>query len=320
MIFENNYIPLNEKCHDLLNIYFKNKYNIKYLSYDETKEFIVNNNNIDIKIIFYFYENNTCDFKLYEYFINVMNYVKNIDLKCKIFFFTFDFWVRGSIRYSEFITNIYKAQNYKVFTFAYDIEQLNKLHNFDYSKYSNNILYNNIWTCYNTSFCEINKNPIKKLFLSGQINTNYPERLKLCNIDNVYYYKYTKNDVKSDNNNYNEELNKYIACFSSSVYVESVNKKLINTHAILLKSYEILASGSLLVMPISEEIYLNKLGLENMKTCFLLDFNKNLNNQINNMLDNIELINNIRINGYNFAKNNFLSNKKFEEIDKIINS
>jgi len=87
MIFENNYIPLNEKCHDLLNIYFKNKYNIKYLSYDETKEFIVNNNNIDIKIIFYFYENNTCDFKLYEYFINVMNYVKNIDLKCKIFFF-----------------------------------------------------------------------------------------------------------------------------------------------------------------------------------------------------------------------------------------
>jgi len=38
---------------DLLNIYFKNKYNILYLSYDETIKFIYENNKESTKIIFH---------------------------------------------------------------------------------------------------------------------------------------------------------------------------------------------------------------------------------------------------------------------------
>ena len=127
---------------------------------------------------------------------------------------------------------------------------------------------------------------------------------------NVEHYQYNYGDLNNINN-YNLKLNEYIACFSSSVYT--------NLNVILLKTYEILAAGSLLVMPITEEIYLQKIGLYNMQNCYLIDFTKDIQQQINNIFAKINTTNKIRLNGYYYAKSNFTSFNKFIEINKIIN-
>lgn len=141
----------------------------------------------------------------------------------------------------------------------------------------------------------------------------------MLSLNNIEHYYYNNNDINSINNNYNKILNNYIACFTSSVYIyNKTEKKVSNTNMILLKTFEILASGSLLLMPLSEEKYLEKIGIINNKNCILLDFNKDLNEQINFILDNLEYINNIRYNGYLFGKNELNSDNKFIEFDKLI--
>lgn len=53
---------------------------------------------------------------------------------------------------------------------------------------------------------------------------------------------------------FNVVLNKYFVCFSSSIYVPVKGKcRRHNTQTILLKTFEILATGSLLVMPTTEK-------------------------------------------------------------------
>jgi len=315
VLLEKNYNIYNPKIHDLLNIYFIKHYCIKYMTKEEAINFININNNNNIKIIFYF--QNMPNFG--NEILNFLNNKKN--LESNIFIFTFDYWVRGPNEFSKFILKIFKTINYKVFTFAENIEYLNYFHNKDYNLYKNNIICNNIWCSYNSSFIEFNKNPIMKLFLSGAVSNNYPERKNILKYNNVINYKYNKNDVNNNNNNYNQELNKYIACFSSSVYVKSLkSNQLKNTHDILQKSFEILSSGSLLVCPLIEESYLNKIGLYHKKNCYLIDFNKNIQNQINNIIHNKykNIFDKIRLNGQEYAKNKLNSYLKFIEINNII--
>jgi hypothetical protein len=90
---------------------------------------------------------------------------------------------------------------------------------------------------------------------------------------------------------------------------------------VLLKTFEILGAGALLIAPISEELYLQKFGIINGLNCILFDFNINLNDQINNILNpnNIEHINNMRYNGYIHARNSLNSYNKFIEFKNIIN-
>lgn len=313
VLLEQNYSIYNPKIHDLLNIYFTNHYSIKYVSKNEAITFIESNNNNNIKIIFYFqnmpnFGNDVLDF---------INKKKNIF--SKIFIFTFDFWVRPPDDFSKFILNIFKAKNYKVFTFAENIKQLNHYHNKNYNVYQNNIFFNNIWCSYNSSFIEMNKNPLMKLFISGAITENYPQRQEIIKYKNIVKYEYNKNDIINNNEHYNKELNKYIASFSSSVYVKSLTtNKLENTHVLLQKIFEILFSGSLLVVPKIEEPYLNKYKLYHYKNCFFIDFNSNVQEQINYILNNKNLIDKIRLNGQEHAKNNLNSYSKFIEINNII--
>lgn len=317
VILEKNYDIYNPKIHDLLNIHFKKHYCIKYLTFEETINFINTNNNNKIKIIFYFQN--------FPNFSNkILNFINNNIIKCSIFIFTFDFWVRGPDDFHKFILDVFKTNNYKVFTFAENIKQLNYYHNFDYNLYENNIIFNNIWCCYKSSFIEFNKNPFLKIFLSGAISNSYPERKKIIQYNNVIKYEYNKNHIKNDNDDYNKELNKYIACFSSSVYVISLSSnKLENTHTILQKTFEILSSGSLLVLPFIEEPYINKIGLFHNINCFLINFNntkQDIQDQINYItnINNKKNIDNIRLNGQKYAKNNFNSELKFIEINNII--
>ena len=312
VLLEKNYSIYNPKIHDLLNIYFMDYYSIKLVSKNEAINFIESNNNNNIKIIFYFQN-------MPNFGNDILEFINKKNILSKIFIFTFDFWVRPPDEFSKFILNIFKAKNYKVFTFAENISQLNHYHNRDYDLYQNNIICNNIWCSYNSSFIKMNKSPLMKLFISGAITENYPQRQEIIKYKNIIKYEYNKNDIINDNNHYNKELNKYIACFSSSVYVNSLTtNKLENTHSLLQKNFEILSSGSLLVVPKIEEPYLNKYKLYHLKNCFFLDFNSNVQEQINFILNNKNLIDKIRLNGQEYAKNNLNSYSKFIEINKII--
>ena len=55
-----------------------------------------------------------------------------------------------------------------------------------------------------------------------------------------------------------------------------------------MKTFEILATGSLLVMPKKEEEYLKKYGLIHNENCYLIDFSKNIIEQINYIFNNID--------------------------------
>lgn len=324
VILPENYVPLNEKSQDLITYYFKKYYNIIYLNINNTKNFINKHNNKNTRIIFYFNDDKNTDPKFYNFYLDIINFIHSKkDIKSKIFIFTFDFWLRGPGCYKELITKIFIPNNYKVVTFAYNIQHLRKFINLE-DKYKNNIIYNNYWAAYKESYQPFNNNPIKKIFLSGVISYNYPERkiLKKLNSNYIYEYKYNYQDVNKNNNNYNKELNKYIACTNSSVYVKNINNKIENTHSILLKTFEILASGSLLIMPLIEEKYLNNIGLYHKKNCYLIDFNnyQELNYHIKYIIDdkNLNEINNIRKKGQNDAINIYNYTNKFIELNNII--
>ena len=318
VLFNKNNSIFNSKSSDLLTIYFKKYYNIFYMDFNEAKDFINNNNNPYIKIIFYV--NN--DFNDY-YEINLMNYIKKNTIYCKIYFITYDFWSVSNLQ-SIFILDIFNAYNYKVLTFA-TVEELNSFHNKNYNNYKNNIITINLWSSYKLAFIEFNNNPINKILISGNTAVqHYPERELMKSVNDTFIYEYNNNDIdnKIINNNYNKILNNYICCFSSSVYIfNQTENKYINTHCVLLKTFEILASGSLLLMPISEKIYLEKINIINGENCILLDFDKCLNEQVNNILDinNRINLNRIRYNGYLHAKNNLTTNKKFNEFNALIN-
>jgi hypothetical protein len=317
VITEKGYTIYNNKIHDLLNIHFKKNYKILNLDFSNSKKFIIDNNYDNIKIIFYFQN-------LTKYGIDILNFIKKSNLKATVFFFTFDWWINAQSKYHiDFITNIFKATNYKVITFAHNIEQLNEFHNTSYNTYKNNIIHNNFWCSYNSSFVKFNNNPINKILLSGTCTISYPERLILKQMKNIAYHNNRKEVIDTSINNYCKTLNKYLCCFSSSVIVYSdrtfTKKKMKNTHIILQKTFEILSTGSLLLYPLKEKKYIEKIGLFNKKNCWLLDFNSDIQKQLDEILDisNRKTIDEIRLNGQNHAINNLNSDKKFNEIKKI---
>ena len=326
VLLPKNFTPLNEKSQDLLSYYFKTYYNIIYLNIQDTKNFINKNNNKITKIIFYFWDDKNADPKIYDFYLEIINFIQSKnDIKANIFIFTFDFWIRGPGCYKQLITKIYTPINYKVISFAYNIQHLRIFLTIE-NKCISNIIYNNFWAAYKVSYQPFNNNPILKIFLSGVINNSYQERQKIKNLNSAYIfeYKYNYQDIRNNNINYNNELNKYIACFNSSVYVKNIHNKLENTHAVLLKTFEILVSGSLLIMPLIEEKYLNNIGLFHKKNCYLINTNnsEHIIHDINYILDNKNLneINIIRKQGQTDAINIYNYDNKFIELNNIIQS
>ena len=194
------------------------------------------------------------------------------------------------------------------------LEQLNYFHNYDYTPYKNNLITKNIWSSYDTSFLNLNLKPIKKILISGGLCGSYPERIQMSKMENIDILKrniYTH----ANNNEYNNILNKYIASFTSTVYAYNLTeKKICPTDILLLKTFEILASGSLLIMPLREENKLKEIGLINNINCKLIDMRADIQQQINKIL-NDDTILDIRKNGQNFAKDNLTSEKKLFELN-----
>ena len=304
----------NVKTSPILSNYLSN-----FLPINMDEDKCNNSDIIDSILEKYNYPNNIIAFyqhKTYSHFKNYLTqYLNNKkNVKFKFYLFTFDFWnIKTRINF--------EPKNYKVFTFAKNTEQLDIFFKKKgHKKWNNNFIFKNVWCCYNQSILNINLNPIDKILISGAHNkNNYPERDLLHNLSkldkNIISSGIGKNDIKSTDYIYNKRLNSYFACFSSSVYYH--NK---NTHIILLKTFEILGSGSLLVMPLKEEKYISEIGLFNMKNCYLIDFSKKLSPQIDFIFKNKVLFNTIRKNGQQHAINNLNQEKLIEEIKNIIES
>ena len=321
----------NPKAHEILYKYLYKFCEIRYFDIFGIKKFINANNNENIYLFYY------AEIHITPFHINFIKFLHNFkNLKINIIIFTFDWWFVPHKLHNLFISEVFKAKNYKVFCYCYNIEQLNFIHRFNYNNYKENIILSNNWCCYSKSFCKYKKNTINKLLLSGRISANYPERVILNNLkfNKIKKYNYNKSDKMRNNNNYNLELNKHFACFTSSVYIKRKligaknndkfysSKKMFgpihNTHMILLKTFEILASGSLLVMPKKEEEYLKNFGLINNVNCYLIDFSKNIKNQINHIFNNIENYNIVRKKGQELAKEKFNLDNKINEIKKLL--
>ena len=322
LILEDNSHLINIKSHAIIKKFYDLQ-KLYILNFDNIKKFLIDNKDNSIKIFFYIYIN-------WSFGLKLLNFIKNDYKKNKpdIYIFTDDYWNTGS-NYN-YLNSIFDTKNfYKVICQSPNIDILfgyiksTKTYTYDiiYNQNIHNIIFNSFWCCYDNSFIEENNNLINKILISGRTWEGvYNERYLLSKINGTLILDYNDVDnniyVNFDNlqnyyqqniNTYSIELNKYIACFSSSVY---------NTHAILLKTYEILATGSLLVMPLKEEKYINNIGLINRHNCWLIDFNKNLQQQVDEILNpgNRYLIDVIRRNGHKYAKEHLNSNVKFNNI------
>jgi len=213
----------------------------------------------------------------------------------------------GSIRYIV-------SANYKTLGFF-----LNK----NLEQYKKNIISWDMHSCYDNCFVNFNTNPIKKILVSGACaEYYYPERFKLLNFKNVCQ-KIRGNDVWTDELAYSKYLNQYMCCFSSSVYPVSITTSK-NEHSglILLKTYEILGSGSLLLSPLTEKYNLSKIGLIEDVNCMFIDMTDDtkIQEKIDFILDdkNRDFIDNIRKNGQDHGKTNLNSKQKYKILKELI--
>lgn len=327
ILVSSKYEQCNIKSHDIINIHLPKYCNTVYVNSNEAINFIINNNNKNNNIILYhhFYVQSVNE---HDFHVDIIKFLHSFEnILSNIVIFAFDWWRESSFRERprrEHTELIFKAKNYKVIVNSQNLEQLNNFHNINYDEYKDNIIFNKFWSCYNLSNLEFNYAPINKLLLSGDTCGRYPERVylrKILSICNLIDGLPRTINQDSKNNNYNKNLNKYIACFSSSVYVYNFStNKLENTNLILLKTYEILAAGSLLVMPISEKEYVKEIGLIDNLNCCFINFNENEQDvieQINNIL-NLENINEIRKNGQKLAIEQLNSSNKFDELKKFL--
>ena len=308
-------VDYNIKCRDIVDIYFEKYYKVLNVDISEGTKFIRENYKKNIAILLFMEKH--LPFK--NRMLQVINLLKG-EIKCKFIIYEYDYWKTNAIYYCRRIISPYK------FYLLLDstIDNLNKIRCTNKNNLKDKIFKLAIWSVYKLAECDFNNNPIDKILISGRINIFYPERLKLSNIKSKYIeiYNYNIKQYETKNNNFNQVLNKYLCCFTSSVYVRNIsdNYKKTNTHILLLKVFEILGSGSLLLYPKHEEEYVNNIGLFHKKNCWLLDFTQNINEQINYIMDikNRKEINTIRKNGWEHGIKNLNSYNKFLEIDKII--
>jgi hypothetical protein len=216
-----------------------------------------------------------------------------------------------------------------------DYKTLGFFLNKNLEEYKKNIISWDMHNCYDNCFVTLNNSPINKILVSGAINyfdyngvecfNGYPERAKLIKFNNVCL-KERGDDVWSDESAYSKYLNQYICCFSTSNYPYNMTTcKSEYSDLILLKTYEVLGSGALLLSPLNQKDPLAKIGLIEDVNCMFVDMSCDykIQEKIDFILDekNRNLIDNIRKNGQDHGIN-YLSSKKKSEMLKnlIINS
>jgi len=305
---------------------FKKDTTVKYENkkVDEILSYIdENKNNANKCIIFHSHSRSYNEVK-------ILDYISQYDSECfllKIVFFIYDFWPKNISPYKDAMTRLIKVKNHYLFTFASDVERLSIIWNDNkIRERSHKIICDDLCCAYPLSFVEYNMNPKMKIALSGShTKLFYPERALMYDLS-----KQNKNievmaiKKESDSNMYSRRLSQYICCFATSVFINHTKEsKIRSTNTIPMKVYEILASGSLLLYPRSEEKYLNEIGIYNNVNCILCDISEpSINKMIDYILDanNRKTIDNIRKRGQEHAEQNLNMDVRYQQIkDKIRN-
>lgn len=316
VVFDNNK-SFNKKSHELYNKYFKENPDFSFEDFDvnNIKHFIAENiNNSDLNIVFYSHS-----IEITHDYVKIIDYFNTFDPKLKMTFFVFDYWDLPC--YSKFIDKVFQAQNHYVVTFAENMEKVNWYQKKNYSRFGKNFIYNDFWCAYEKAFVDFNENPKNMIGLGGQVHRRlYPERQIFSKIGKyVERIPYNDSDIENDDNNFALTLNKYICCFTSPIYgMNKTTRKHENTHTFLLKVFEILASGSLLLYPLSEKKYIEEIGLIDRVNCILCDCSDK--HRIIRMCeyvlipDNRAEIDRIRKNGQEHARTKLNGYNKYMEV------
>lgn len=321
--------------------FLKNDKDIKFLKVRTKKNIkdFFTNLNPEKKYNIYLHLDNDVLYSILDFLII---YTKNNN-NIKILFKPIDWWFSRQVmkrrknlaeNYKYFILNFYKNNNFR---YIVDIPK-ERFEKFINAKIKNNTIVNfRTHNVYPSSIIKFNSNPINKIILSGEINKYmYPERFKMKKFKNIFYLnKKTQPHCKNKacENLYSLELNKYICAFASSAHVSYlkecpnyVNKDIRpitkNTHCILLKTYEILGSGSLLLSPLTEKPYLEKIGLIEDKNCMFIDMSddKKIQDKIDFILDpkNRKFIDKVRKAGQIHGVKELNSKKRYQEFKNIL--
>ena len=263
--------------------------------------------------------------------IKLLKISKNISKNINIILCSpFDWWYNKNRtnNYNFYVQNAFKSNRFK-YIIDINYKTLGFFLNQNLDKYKNNIIQWKAHNCYNKCFVKFNSNPIEKILISGALGYAYYERKYLLKFKNT---KFKKNKNYFDHKNedgYSKYLNKYLCCFSSTVNPQNLtltsqNKKVTYypTHSILLKNYEILGSGSLLLNPSSEKPYLKEIGLIEDVNCMFIDMSddKKIQDKIDFILNpkNRKFIDKVRKTGQDHGIKNLNSKKKYEELKNII--
>lgn len=317
------------KIHDLVTIYFHKDDRFTYekeTNFPAIKQKIDENlGNPEVGIIIYM------SLPIFPYVEKTLDYINSFDrskVKLKLILFTEDFWyhldqfcVGGKWAFKEITVKMFRPKNHYTLTFAKSLEQLESFHGEKLTEFKNNFRFINLWSCYQKSFVKFNENPINKILVMGAVgNLFYPERTSLI-VSKNEKIKY-RQKVPSPDLNFSSDLNKYLCCFASSVHVFNKSEgKIKNTGILLQKYFEIIASGALLLCPNTEKDELNKIGLYSMENCIMVEM-KDINSWIDYITNpqNRNEIDRIRKKGQLLAKGELNSEKKFNEVVKILES
>lgn len=169
----------------------------------------------------------------------------------------------------------------------------------------------NTFHCYHIA--DFKDNPKNTICVSGKINRSYPERVSVLKYPGVEKLEYNWNyRLNNDTSGYINTLSNHIACFVSNYRTPHIDSP-------VLKFFEILASGSLLVCSKRDSNICKKMGLVHKENCFVID-QANIGKSINEILSpkNREQIDLIRKEGYKLAIEKFNPQNKYLEFSSLL--
>ena len=300
----------------------KNNKNFNFLENLSDKQieiFIKKHNNVKRKIIFPLLFCHTSE-QIKAYTKKMLKMLKIIQINNldntynEIYFFTTDPWINNNNE--TYLDLLYNNKHINVISSILDLDDF-KTHKKD--KHTPKIKNKKKLLCfsshysYEKSIININNSPINKIALSGNIKkSGYPGRNAFHKIMHHYPQKYKRLEIIESeyinpDNKFSKRISKYLCNYYDGVF--KYNKSIP-----LLKIFEILASGSLLVYNINQQPLFNKLGLIDGVNCIaLITHDKEfLQKQINYLLNhkNRTLIDYIRSVGQQYAIKNFSAEKK----------
>jgi len=311
-------------CRNYDELYDKLKTNslfifIDFMNYQDIIEFIKSNTSHYLSLIFPMASrcNGNIQYCVEDYKeqINCLKYIKTISHTNMIFYFIPHDPDYTGIN-NEYLNILYSSlsDTIKLILCHEDLDDIpNNVGRTPAFNNVKHILFYPANYAYKSSFVSFNENPISKIALSGHnCSIAYPTRTmiegKISKYPNLCErIPANRNEAfpkfKNDSiNTFSIKLNKYLA----NIYTCHYNYK---TSVYLLKFFEILASGSLLVMPLDHKKLCDKVNMIENIHYKTINFNNDIEmlNGINYILnpENRGEIDIIRRQGYDFCKEKF---------------